>query len=508
MNDIIVSPDNDWMPWLNWTKYHYAQQMYFIDAIADYFEIVFLGGNGSGKTQVLYWNLIGLALGAHPFQDSIGPPPLKIKVLVNSFEQGLEQIAADKLFRGTDMPDGSYIGPMMPKSAVKDMWNKENRTLVLKNNSFIHFQTSEQRKKLHSGTTFDIFACDEEPTWDAYDESKRGLRNAKGGGRILHAFTPFFLEGQGPSWTKDTLIEVADSGKGELSAEDSKLKEIKVIRACMRDNPAITPAYIERFSKGKTEEQIRVQLYGEYPSWGKMIHKSFEDRMWDPKTIEGHLLPADFEVPFDDPNVYFEMALDWHASKPCAAIWTWTDRDGDVYVWEETKPEEVGGKTVAQLADIFYQIEGGRGRRVKIARKGDPKMKDKNHGIIHGFCAWDYFRQNGIRLAEAYNRDPEAGISIVNEYFRGNRKNHPRVFIKKNCENLRRYLRNHYWKKQGDSYKPDDKWSDYPICLRYLLQDRRKRVKGRSKRGMYNNLDLNTFDYFEGKDPYAHYRRK
>jgi len=525
----LLSEDNEFKPWFDWFQWHYPQQRDLIDAISKYWEIVFIGGNGSGKTIILYWNIVGLALGLHPAQRVIGPPPLKIKVLVNSFEQGMYKVAKENLFdstfikKGTRKADGTIlkenieIGPLMPNSMVESMWSKEDRTLYLRNGSAIHFQTSEQRKKLHSGTTFDILACDEEPEYAPYDESKRGLRNAKGDGRIIHAFTPFFLEGQGPTWTKEALLERAESGKGEMSAMDdegnvlSDLKELKVIRACMRDNPAVTPAYIERFKEGKTEEEIRVQLYGDYPSWGKMVHKVFEDRIWDPKKTDGHLLPKDFKVPFDDPDVYFEMAVDWHPSKPTAAIWTYTDRDGNVYIWDETKPEEVGGKTVAQLADIFYEIEGGRGRNIRIARKADPKMKDKNHGIIHGFCAWDHFRQNGIRLTEAYNRDPETGVSIVNEYFRGNMKDHPRIFIKEDCENIRRALRNHYWKKHGELFKPDGKWSDYPICLRYILQDRRKQVKKNKKKGMYfgRRDAVTVLDYFdEGKDPYAHYRRR
>lgn len=516
----LLSADNEFKPWFDWFKWHYLQQREFIDAINDYWEIVFIGGNGTGKTHILYWNVAGLVLGLHPAQRLIGNPPISVKVLVNSFEQGMEQIARHKLFRptpihaGTVMADGTMlkenieIGPIMPKSMVERMWNKEDRTLYLKNGSTIHFQTSEQRKKLHSGTTFDILACDEEPEYGPYDESRRGLRNAKGGGRILHAFTPPFMEGQGPSWTKEKLIDLFDEGLGEEKSEGMDLKDLFLVQASMSDNPAITEDYARKWMKGKSEQEIAIQFYGQYPSWGKLVHQEFQDRIWDPSKKEGNLLPEDWQVPFGDPDYSFEMAVDWHQSKACAAIWTCEDRDGNVYVWEEMKPYEEG-LTIKEISEVFREIEGAPHRDLRVRRYIDPKSKDRNNAMVTGMNAWDLFRQNGIRFTEGYNRDPEAGISIVNDYIRGNTKDHPRLFVRENCTTLRRAMRNHYWKKHGDVYKPDPKWSDYPICLRYILQRKQKQTGIRRRAGHYDMYKgkLNTYDGMKNSDPYVTYRR-
>ncbi|MFH2032633.1 MAG: hypothetical protein ABIJ40_18705, partial [Bacteroidota bacterium] len=84
--------------------------------------------------------------------------------------------------------------------------------------------------------------------------------------------------------------------------------------------------------------------------------------------------------------------------------------------------------------------------------------------------AWDAFRKNGIITSAGKNRDPEVSISIVNEYFKGNGKDHPRVFIYERCKYLRQYLGNNFYARGEDGKgKPDPKWSDYPICLRYIL---------------------------------------
>jgi len=126
--------------------------------------------------------------------------------------------------------------------------------------------TSEQKRKLHAGTTFDVLACDEKPGWSHYDESKRGLRGAKGGGRVLWAFTPLYEEGRGPSWSKERILDAYEGGE---------LPKTKVIRAKMTDNPVVTKDYIAEFMRGKTDEQIRVQMLGEYPTFGKMCFPDF-----------------------------------------------------------------------------------------------------------------------------------------------------------------------------------------------------------------------------------------
>jgi hypothetical protein len=421
-----------------------------------------------------------------------------VKVLLNDFEHGLDEVGYNKMFEPQYLPHlDRVIGPMCPASSVQNSekrrpWSKEDKSLKFTNGSKIYFMTGGQEKKLHSGTSFDILAQDEENEEGAYDESKRGLRTGKGGGRILHALTPPYIEGSGPSWTKFRILDAAEAGESD----------IKIIKCAMSDNPAITAEFIERFSRGKTEEQLKVQLYGDYPTWGTMVHPDFQDRQWNPQKVEGHLLPYDWPVPFRDENYLFEMAVDWHQSKPCAAIWTCEDRDGNVYVWDELKPQEVTGKTISQLAEMFFQTEGKPQRTIRITRWADPKMKDKSNALIRGFNAWQEFRNCGIRFAEGYNRQPDVGISVVNDFFRGNTRDHPRVFIKEDCTNLRKSLRNHYFVKRPDGTGvPDPKFSDYPICLRYILQSKARKAK----RGMFRRNRKWGLTSYSGDPRYGPY---
>jgi len=485
----------DWLPIFEWRNRFYGKQKEALNALRDYWEVVFVAGNGTGKTLWLYWNGICYAYGIHPFQIGLNrkgvPTPLKIKVLVNDFEHGYGKIFTETCMQPIYTFDNKLIGPLLAKSMIKTYPSRDNRTLTLTNGSTIFFQTSEQRKKLHSGTNFDILLCDEESEYQVYDESKRGMRTAKDGGRILHSFTPPFDEeskNKGPTWTKFHLVEPFERGDD---------KDIYVVKAAMKENPAITEDFIRKFSKNKTEEQIRIQVYGEYPTWGKLIFPDFTDRIWEPDTMTGHLLPESFEIPWRDPDVNFEMAVDWHGSKPVAVVWAFEymagPNKGDVVIFDEISPNAGKGLTISGASTAIREIEGWR--NIKIKRWGDPKMKDKNNALISGFSPWDEFRHCGIRLSEGWNRDPYVGYSIVNDFLRGKSrgfKDHPRLFIRENCKTTIFNMKNHFNVAQGDgTAKPDPKFSDYCVNVKYILQNKSRKIKKNMDAGKYSDYHGN-----------------
>jgi len=475
------------LPMMVWPWFYYKQQLQYFNSEA--WQTWIIAGNGTGKSLLVYNTLALQMYGLHPRQ--VGPPPIKIKVLVPSFDY-VKDVALAKLSESqriifTELsenqkkwvglleegkvllqfqePTDESVGfieipPMIPKEDVKVDYSREHKGIELTNGSSIWFVTSEQGWMFQRGGEHDILACDEEGAERVWDELKRGLRNAKGGGKIYAGLTPPYEEGQGPTWTKEKVLDA--------SYEDP---QIEVIHACMADNPAITPAFIEEFSKGKTKKQIDVQIYGRYPTWGDLVHPDFQDEIWNPNKVHGHLLENSTPMP-ENFEVDWVMAFDWHQSKPCAAVFGWVDRSGNLTIFDELDQEVAREKEIGELAEIFKAIEGEPYSARKFRRWQDPAAKSKFHAVQRGFNAWNAFRQNGIVTSAGKNRDPSVGISIVNEYFKGNGKDHPRIFIYERCHNLRRYLKNHYWKRGEDGVgKPDPKWSDYPICVRYILQE-------------------------------------
>lgn len=468
------SVPKDWLPLLIWPNYFYKQQKDFVYSRA--WQAWFIGGNGTGKTHILYWSLASLLLGVHPLQ--LAPPPIKIRVLVPSFDS-VEDVALDKLQEnqrvvvpiGNDKTETFELGPMLPHSMIAQggHYNKDNRRLLLKNGSTITWVTTEQGWKFMRGAQFDVLAMDEEGKERVFDENLRGLRNAKEvfdvedmeGGRVLGALTPPYEEGQGPTWTKEKVVDV--------HMEDP---DIDVFSACMADNPAITEKFIKRFSKGKTQRQIDVQVFGKYPTWGDVVYPSWQDRLWNPEKMEGNLVPWDIEIPNNN-EVDWVMAFDWHQTKPCAAIWGWVDRDGNITFYEELDKEAARDKTIMELSEAFKNIEGQPFDRRKFRRWQDPSAKHEYNAKIRGFNAWDEFSRNGIITKEGKNRNPEVGISMVNDYLGGNMKDHPRMFVRESMKYTRQYMNNHFWKRDVDLTvaKPDAKWSDYPVVVRYIIQE-------------------------------------
>lgn len=450
----------DWIPVMKWRDYFYKQQYQFL--LSDAWQRWFISANGTGKSLLFYWNIIAYQLGVHPKQ--FADVPLTTRVLVPSFDN-VREVALVKLLEPQKVVHNGKVidelGPLLPKSSIKVGFSKDHPGIDLKNGSRIIWVTEVQGWKLERGTEHDILGMDEESGERVWDENKRGLRNAKNGGKILGALTPPYEEGKGPTWTKDKIIDA------ELEDLD-----IDVFKACMADNPAISQEFIKRFSKGKTPEQIRVQIFGEYPTWGKIIHYPWQDRMWDKDKVEGHILPMDVHLP-EPWEVEWVMAFDWHPSKPCAAVWGWIDSDGDIIFYDELDPQLAENKEIPELAEMFLQLEGIPHTRRKFRRWQDPSAKFKYKGVDKGFNAWDEFKKNGIICTEGKNRDPDVGIGLVNDYLKGNCKNHPRMFVRENCKHLRHSMGNHYWKRTGDDMqgKPDPKWSDFPICVRYILQE-------------------------------------
>jgi hypothetical protein len=488
----------DWLPVMTWPYFFYKQQRQY--SFSNAWQSWYIAGNGTGKTLVIYWNDLAHMLGTHPKPlDAENPLPVKVKCLVPSFDY-VEDVALEKLLdpqriifpepakdvqlKWIEMLDDQgalkgggdgwiEVGPMLPLSEIrsKKSYTKEHRGIELKNGSSLWFATSEQGWQMMRGGEQDILSSDEEPSERVFDECLRGLRHAKGGGKIIAGLTPPYEAGQGPTWTKEKVLEA--------SLVDS---DINVVNACMADNPSVTAQFIKRFSRGKTQKQIDVQIYGKYPTWGDVVHPDYQDRLWDPAKVDGHLLPNATEFP-ENHEVDWIMAFDWHPSKPCAAVFGWLDTDGNITIFDEIDKELAESKEIHELAQIFFQIEGQPHHRRNFRRWQDPSAKNKYNAVQRGFNAWDAFRKVGVVTSAGKNRDPLVGIDIVNQYFRGNQRDHPRIFIYERCKYLRQYLGNHYWKRGEDGIgKPDPKWSDYPICLRYMVQEIGWRRKNKRKR--------------------------
>ena len=448
----------DWAPIQSWLDFLYPQQYLFLHSKA--FKRFFISGNGSGKSILLALDTALTLLGIHPNQ--VAPPPIRVQVLVPSYDHA-EKVFLEKLSRPQTVEQNGKVlaelGPMLPNSMIAKGYTKDHRTLDLKNGSNIHFVTPTEGRLALRGYEHDYLIMDEESPEECFDECVRGLRNARGGGRIVCALTPPYLESKGPTWTKKIVEE---------SLYDDN---IFLVKASMSDNPAVSEFFIREFSKGKSPEQLQVQLHGNYPSWGKVIFYPFENRPWDEGKCEGHILPAEYPMPEDDDVEWFQ-GIDWHSSKPCASVYMYRDSDGNFVIYDELDPVVAADKEISELCEIFRQMEGHtKYSKRRFRRFLDPSAKSKYQAMTRGFSAWSEFRKNGIICAEGKNTEPEVSIGLINELLKGNCKTTPRLWIKANCKHTIESFSSHYWvRKEDGTGRPDPKFSDLPICVRYVVQ--------------------------------------
>lgn len=477
---IQVGVPRDWIPMLGrkltgepgWIDYFYDAQRGF--TFDDHFISFFLGGNGTGKTRVGSYNVLAQMMGVHPRQ--IAQPPLRCRVVVPSFEDGVKKIFLPKLYEPQVMADGSVMAPMMPKSFVTKNFDDKNRRIALANGSYCEFMTHDQSVLQHAGAELDLIDFDEEPPKKLWNENKARLRNAHGGGKIYLTMTPPFDPTAEPPWTGEELYERRPSNVG-------------VFRAAMADNPAITAAFIEDFTEGMTDEEIQVRVFGNYPMFGRVIYPYYVDRYIDDPDRPGNLIRA-----FNIPEHWAPRTglVDYHAAKPTAILWAVVAGDthgpitrGDVIFYMEAGGKETEDQTIRVLADIIRKKEAGRQADWRLF---DPSGHHRQQGKETGWSPIEEFGRNGISGGDA-NTAWDTGWSVVNQYFAaahrvdtvsdrdpasGRMRKHPKALVFDTLRLTRWSLLHHVWAVRGQKREPHQKGKDFCDLIRYMLVERPK----------------------------------
>lgn len=465
---VEVSLPRDWIPILTesisgekgWLDLFYpAQKGFTVDPRQT---VLFIGGNGTGKTLVGSVNTVQHLLGVHPRQ--MASPPLNARVVASSFEDGVKKVLLEKLLFPSRLRGGTEMGPIIPESEVKQRFDDRRRTIIFKNGSKLEFMTHDQSPLQHAGSERDMVWFDEEPPVKHFGENKARLRSAKGGGKVFFTMTPPFEPGAEPSWTKETFI-------------DRKPRNTGIYYAAMADNPNNTREFIDAFCVGLTEEEIAVRVFGKYPEWGRLVYPVFKDRYSDDEVDPGHLVRY-FDIPANWPRL---MSIDYHPAKPCAALWIAVDPKNNIYFYDEMGGKAVEGRPIRDLAGVIKQKEGAL---PADQRYFDPSGHQRQQGQQSDWTPIQEFGRYGIYGANA-DREWQTGWSKFNQYLlatlhgdripvrdpeTGKRVKHPKCFIFDTLTELRWSLLNHVWVRRGEKTEPSQKGKDQCDNARYLCQ--------------------------------------
>lgn len=377
-------------------------------------QILYIGGNRSGKTvggvnEDIWW-----LQGNHPYKET-PPPPVRGRVIGVDFDNGIERILKPA------------FAQWLPPSALKngswtDSYTASTRTLTLENGSTLEFMSYVQSLEKFAGTSRHFVHFDEEPPKSIFTENKARLIDT--GGSLWITETPV----EGMTWVYD---EIYLPGVGNLNPL------IEVIEVDMMENPYVSTIEKEQFLSGLGDLERRARGKGEFVQLGGLVFKGFGPvhvvSDVDYKALMGLRQWASMDHGYNAPTAWL-----WHAVYP----------DGSVLTFDE---HYENGWTVAQHASRVHLMNQEHGRPPQYY-VGDPAIKQRNAETGHSIQF--AYQKEGIPIVLA-NNEVRGGIDRMNDYLRLI-EGRPSWRISSRCPNLIREIQRYRWKTWSSAKLRDE----------------------------------------------------
>lgn len=455
------------------------------------------GGNGSSKTETCLVHLITMATGVFP--DSLSHlkdqfrGPINIRVVVKSLTTVLTPIILPKfkwwVWTGESAPGGDkgHWGWVPKLNLVGGNWDRSwsEKYRMLKvicrdpdtgkaiGESTFQFMASSQDAPDFASGEFHYILTDEPSSLAIWRENEaRAMRVA---GRMLLAMT----------WPDDPTIpidwifdEIYEKGKGDSPDHDW-------FEMYTTDNPHLDQDAVAVQRKNWSKEMNDVRIFGRPIRFSNRIHPLFTtlSEFWC-FSCQTSILPNDGKcdcgsediarychvAEFDHSGIWPTVfVLDPHPRKPHMFLWAQIDPSDDIWVVAEG---EMDGDPL-EVRTMVDDLEEGMGLNV-VHRLMDPNMGRSPASSTRGVTWQDEFDAVGLRLDLA--DDSDVGRGRINEYLKPDRDRlQPRLHIHERCHNtihqMGRYVWDEFKHRETRDLKqqPKDKYSDYPSCLRYLM---------------------------------------
>jgi hypothetical protein len=236
---------------------------------------IYLGGNRSGKTRVLYTKICAMGI-PHPQDNNYSFWPDNLELRRKGFKidlrHGVELWISKRSY--TDHEDvtmkylwegfrgASYIPPLL-KGRVRRAENCPNfpnvwRTVELNNGTLITLKSEQSGKRSYEGSSKTAVAFDEPADPDCYNEGKQRVIDTRG--YTLYGMTGAMQVDSDPSvwknivYVRDKLLSLGDNGNTPFQ---------EVIYLPTSENPYIDHAFQMGQVEGLSEEEKLVRLTGQ-----------------------------------------------------------------------------------------------------------------------------------------------------------------------------------------------------------------------------------------------------
>lgn len=277
------------------------------------------GGNRSGKTEVGVADSLLFATGAHPIRSEHRKPPVFIRYIGTSWEDGIKRVIHKKFKQMT-------IRKHLKGGSWATAYSEKSRTLTFKNGSIMSFMTSEQDVNKHGGDDVDAVYIDEHLPLKYYNENLMRLIDRNG--YMVGTMTPEL----GVTWEAD---HVKYPPEGVLVEHWFFHTE---------KNPHISKEGVAMVVASIKDPLLRkAKLYGEFVPLTGMVYPMYKPNL---------LMIQDFDIPYHWGRT---CIIDPHLRKFTAIVWMAWSPDGDCVVYRTKKVKLV----VEQLAQFLRAQSAG-----------------------------------------------------------------------------------------------------------------------------------------------------
>jgi len=385
-------------------------------------EKLYIGGNRSGKTvgggaEATWW-----LTGTHPYRKDIPKPPVRGRMVGVDLEDGIKKIAIPEVKRW--MPPQYLLN-----GSWDDSYDKQSRTLTLKNGSFLEFMSYEQEVPKFAGTSRHFIWFDEEPPEDIFNECMMRLVDTDGSWWIT--MTPLIEM----SWTKDTIFD--PWAEGDTS--------VFVLQVDTEENPHIKMEALSRLTRKQSEAERITRTSGAYITHTGLVYAGcFDPNIYNPSTNTGNVLEdiitSDQWQTYRNPRQWQHfVGFDHGLRNPTVFLFAAVDKYERMVIYDEIYETE---NIVKENAQLYLQ-------RLELLRinpdyiMGDPSIQ--NRDPITGTSIQMEYADAGVYISLA-NNDIAAGVARVQS-----RLKNRLVFITKRCENTLREINNYRWDRYASS---------------------------------------------------------
>lgn len=266
-----------------------------------------LGGNRSGKTYSAIVDDIIQAIDEDVVPDHLRPykrwqPPFRCRIMAADFQHAMEVVIYEQVRQW--VPYSQLVG-----GSWKTAFDKQQHILRFANGSWFQFMTYEQHVDMFRGAELERCHYDEEPPEDIYKENRKRLFTTRGD--TIFSMTP--EKGFTGIMTR-ILNSRHDDG-------------VSVRHFTMFDNPWNSPADIEEFTRGMTEEEIRAAVYGEVVHFAGLVLSEWTNDCIVPQIEAGSLADSTVIVGID-PGIRFT-----------GLVWIAFDKEDNALVFDSLKLE-------------------------------------------------------------------------------------------------------------------------------------------------------------------------